>query len=84
MTPAEIVPPTLQRELETYAAHRDELLATVEGTFVLIRGDQVAGTYSSQTDAIAEGYRRFGNVPFLVKQVVRLETPVTYFTSFPR
>ena len=26
-------------------------------------------------DAITEGYRQFGNVPFLVKQVQKIETP---------
>jgi hypothetical protein len=29
-------------------------------------------------DAIADGYRRFGNVPFLVKQVVEVETPINF------
>jgi hypothetical protein len=65
----------LDRELAAYEQHRGELLAAAEGKYVLIHGDEVAGVYESQADAIAEGYRQFGNVPFLVKEVARIEVP---------
>ncbi len=65
----------LDLELKTYDARRDELLASAEGKFALIRREEVAEIYDSQEDAIREGYRRFGNVPFLVKQVLRVEVP---------
>ena len=42
---------------------------------MLIHGAVVVGTYYSPEDAIAEGYRKFGNVPFLVKQITAVETP---------
>ena len=71
----------LDRELETYERHKEELLAASEGKFVLIRNDEVVGTYSSGNDAIAEGYRRFGNVPFLLKQIVRIEVPQNYVSN---
>jgi hypothetical protein len=64
----------LATELQTYQQHREQLLGTAEGKFVLIHGEQIVGVYVSQMDAIADGYRRFGNVPFLVKQIVKIET----------
>ncbi len=70
----------LDDELKTYEQQRDSLLGSAEGKFVLIWKDQVVGIYDSKMDAIAEGYQRFGNVPFLVKQIVRIETPQN-FTS---
>ncbi len=74
----------LQKELEIYEAHRDELLATAEGMYVLIGNGEVLGTYESQLDAINEGYRRLGNVAFLVKQVVRVEVPLRFLSGFIR
>ena len=72
---------TLDLELGTYDAKRDELLASAEGKFVLIKGEEMAGVYDSQADAIRQGYQLFGNVPFLVKQVLRIETPQNYTSN---
>jgi hypothetical protein len=71
----------LEVELKTYEQHRDELLGTAKGKFVLIHGEEIIGTYESQMDAIAEGYRRFGNVPFLVKQIVEIEIPASFVSN---
>jgi hypothetical protein len=68
----------LATELQTYEQHRDELLSTAEGKFALIHGSEVVGAYESQMDAITEGYKRFGNVPFLVKQVLKVEIPLNF------
>lgn len=70
----------LATELRTYDQHRDELLGKAEGKYVLVYGDDVVDVFDSQMDAINHGYRQFGNVAFLVKQIVRVETPMT-FTS---
>ena len=71
----------LDTELCTYADHREELLRTAEGKFVLIHGHDVADVYVEKMDAIADGYRRFGNVPFLVKRIVRVEQPETFASN---
>ena len=71
----------LDVELGTYESGREELLASAEGKFVLIKGEELAGVYDSQQDAIREGYRQFGNVPFLVKQVLRIETPLRFVSG---
>ena len=70
----------LDIELKTYEQNRDQLLGTAEGKYVLIYNNQIVGIYDSKMDAIATGYQQFGNVPFLVKQIVKVEAPQN-FTS---
>ena len=71
----------LETELCTYADHREELLRTAEDKFVLIHGHDVADVYAEKMEAVADGYRRFGNVPFLVKRIVRVEQPETFASN---
>ncbi len=71
----------LDAETATFQEHRDELLGSAEGKFVLVKGEQVVGVYDSKRDAITEGYRRFGNTPFLVKQVLKVETPQNFVSQ---
>lgn len=71
----------LETELSTYERHRERLLGTAEGKFVLIRNEEVVGVYNSKMDAIAQGYQKFGNVPFLVKQILKVETPLDFSST---
>jgi len=65
----------LGTEIQTYEQQRENLLGTSEGKFVLIHETRVVGIFDSKMDAIAAGYQQFGNVPFLVKQILRIEAP---------
>jgi hypothetical protein len=71
----------LEREIQTYEKNRERLLGEAEGKFVLIRDDEIVGVYESKADAIAQAYRQFGNVPFLVKQILRIEVPQDYVSN---
>jgi hypothetical protein len=71
----------LTAELETYERHRQELLGKAEGKYALVYRDQVAGVFDTEKDAIDQGYERFGNVPFLVKQIVKVETPYNFVSN---
>lgn len=75
------MPTVLDNELRTYKKHREELLGTAEGKYVLIHNDQVVGVFESKMDAISQGYRQFGNVPFLVKQVLKIEVPQDFVSN---
>jgi hypothetical protein len=79
----------LEKELETYKRKLPELKKD-EGKYVLINGDTVIDTFTSYEDAIKEGYRQFGLVPFFVKQIQIIEqiqfisrsvSPCTAFAS---
>ena len=72
---------TLRDELRTFESRRDDLLGTSLGKWVLIRDGELVGAFDSQADAINVGYQRFGNVPFLVKQVVPVEVPQNYVSN---
>ena len=74
------MPELLETELKTYEDHRDELLGSDSGKFALIKGEQVISVFDTKADAIRNGYERFGNAPFLVKQIVQVEAPQN-FTS---
>lgn len=71
----------LAQELETYEKERDQLIASAENEFVLIKGAEVIGTYSSRADAISEGYKRFGNTAFLTKRIVKVESPLNFVSN---
>jgi hypothetical protein len=71
----------LKKELRTYNAHKTELLRRARGKYVLIKGNRIIGTFDSELDAAHQGYERFGNVPFLVKQVVEVEIPLDFTSS---
>jgi len=70
----------LEKELKTYEAKKKELIGKSKGKFALVKDDQVIDVFDTKIDAIRQGYERFGNVPFLVKQIVEIETPQN-FTS---
>ena len=71
----------LKQELETFEAHKKELLGKAIGKFVLIKNDKIIGMSDTANDAINRGYEEFGNVPFLVKEIVEVEIPVEIVSS---
>lgn len=71
----------LATEFATYEKHRDELVGSSFDKYVLIHGEEVVGVYQAESDAINEGYRRFGNVPFLVKHVLPVEPPLNFVSG---
>lgn len=63
----------LAEELRTYEQKKSELIKADENKYVLIKGSKIIGTYESQKDAIKVGIEKFGNTPFLVKKIERIE-----------
>jgi len=63
----------LEEETKYYNQHREEILSKFEWKYVLIKGSELIGTFNDAQEAYVEGLRRFGNVPFLIKQVLREE-----------
>jgi len=65
---------SLERELKTYEANKKKLLAEKRDRFVLIKEDKIISDFASYEDALADGYKRFGNQEFLVEQVLESRT----------
>jgi len=75
------MPALLEAELDTFQRNRERLLAMGEGKYVLIHGGEIVGVYESKMDAISQGYQKFGNIPFLVKQILKVEMPQNFVSS---
>lgn len=65
----------LQAEIKFFNTNLAEWLPHHAGKFALIRGEESAGFFDTADAAYAEGIQRWGNVPFLIKQVL-LQEPV--------
>jgi hypothetical protein len=64
---------SLKREQAVYDKNLSRWLKKHEHAHVLIKRDVVVGFYDTRDLALAEGYERFGVVPFFVKQVEATE-----------
>lgn len=63
----------LEKELEYFNTRREELISHYEGQFVLIKGDSLLGSFTTEAEAYEEGLKQLGNQPFLIKQVTKEE-----------
>lgn len=72
----------LQKELETYEDNKSRLISESLNEYVLIKGDDIIGTFESHADAIKEGYQRYGTDVFLVKQVLEIEPQINFFSHY--
>ncbi len=70
----------LKDVLKTYEDNKANLLKSDRGKFVLIKDEKIIAVYDTYDDAIKVGIDKFGNTPFLVKQILEVE-PTGNFTS---
>ena len=63
----------LEKELEFFNSNREGWLKEHEGKYVLVKGMETVGFFDTVEKAYAEGIKRFGNFPFLIKQILREE-----------
>jgi hypothetical protein len=68
----------LQTELEYFQKHKQEYLKLYHGQFVLIKGEKFAGAFTTEAEAYQAGLEKFGNEPFLIKQVLDDDGTVSY------
>ena len=55
-------------ETAYFDAHAEELLLAHPNRFLPIYGEELVGNFVSRSEAVAEGVRRFGCGPFLVRR----------------
>jgi hypothetical protein len=60
----------LDTELRFFEKNRAEWLKRAPGKWALVKGEALVGTFDTAENAYIEGVRRFGNVTFLVKQIL--------------
>jgi len=63
----------LEKERQYFSDHHAELISRYLGKFVVVKDDQLIGAFNTIEEALAEGARRFGLEPCLVRQVTAAE-----------
>jgi hypothetical protein len=66
----------LEHELAKFDQELPQLLRTMRGQFVLIHGDETAGSYKTEDEAYEAGCAKYGTEPFLVMLVEEHERPI--------
>ena len=59
----------LEQERQFYKENFADWLSRYSGKFVVVKGRELIGVFDIIEDALAEGARRFGLEPFLVRRV---------------
>lgn len=72
----------LQTELEYFEKHKQEYLNLHKGQFVLIKGEEFAGSFTTEAEAYKAGLEKFGNTPFFIKQVLDNDETASYPAHF--
>jgi hypothetical protein len=67
----------LETELQYFQSIKAELLQHHEGKYALIIGNELIGTFDHRDEAYKAGLEKRGNVPMLIKHIVREETRET-------
>ena len=58
----------LATEIAFLRQNRNRLIRKYDSLYLLIKGAEVVDSFESETDAITEGVRKFGQGPFLVRR----------------
>jgi len=61
----------LEKELEFFKVQHKELILHYENQFVLIAGERLLGSFTTESEAYEAGLKQLGNQSFLIKQVVK-------------
>jgi len=68
-------PPDLSPEMAAYQRERERLVRDHLGKFALIRFDEVVGVFDTPSEAIIEGYKRFGRKRMIVREITASDEP---------
>ena len=63
------IKPSFQEELKAFESRKSELLDVAEGKFAVFKGAEFLGVFDTPAAAYDAGVSKYGNVPFLIKQV---------------
>lgn len=67
----------LDEERQFYAENLASWLSQYPGKFVLVKGRELIGVFDTTEEPLAEGARRFGLEPFLIRRVQELQEEVS-------
>lgn len=71
----------LETELKIFNENQSKLKAEhPAGGFVVIKDDKILGVWNDRVDALRQGIEKYGDVPFLVKNILDDNTVVINFS----
>ena len=65
----------LRLEIEAFEKNRVEWLKHHAGKFAVLKGSDICGFYDSDENALVAGLEKYGDVPFLIKEVLEEDRP---------
>lgn len=68
----------LQKELKYFEKNKQEYLKLYKNSFILIKNEELGGTFTTEAEAYKAGIEKYGNEPFLIKQVLENEQTVSF------
>ena len=72
----------LEKEYKYYLDNQKDLLKKYEGKFVVIKGNEIVGDYSSEKEAYEESIKKYELGTFLIQQCLSdKEKPIQSFHS---
>jgi hypothetical protein len=71
----------LDKELKTFKKRKSDFLDHYKDQFVLIHEEELVGSFTTAAEAYKAGIHKFGNVPFLIKQVTEVE-PIAHVPAY--
>jgi hypothetical protein len=60
----------LQKQLEYFKSHQDELVRKYEGKFLVIKDQEVKGVYDTEIEAYTDAKNKFELGTFLIQQAL--------------
>ncbi len=60
----------ISKEVRIFENNRASLVKEAKGKYVLVYKEDIIDIYDTEEVAVREGYTKFGNVPFLVKEIL--------------
>lgn len=67
-----------EEELRYYKENKDTMLEHHENQYVVIRGSEFIGAFTTEQEAYEAGLKEFGNVPFLIKRATKEEEVIRF------
>jgi len=58
----------LQKQLEYFKSHQNELVKKYEGKFIVIKDQEVQGAYNTEIEAYTDAKKKFELGTFLIQQ----------------
>ncbi len=71
----------LEIETKYFEACLSDFVKTDLGKFVLIKDQQVHGTFEAISDALNAGYEKFKDQPFFVRQIQQMQQPLNFVNN---